>query len=81
VQNTTMRESITMRGKVSDSRHIELAEPIEGVGEEVEVVIRPIQSRPKRDVFEFIASLPTGTRTKEDIDRQMHEERDSWDNR
>ena len=76
-----MRESITMRGKLSDARHIELAEPIEDVGEEVEVVIRPIQPRPKKDVFEFIASLPAGTRTKEDIDRQMREERDSWGDR
>jgi hypothetical protein len=73
-----MRESITIKGKLSDSRHIELSEPIEGVGEEVEVVVRPIAPRPGVDVFEFIASLPPGKRTKEDIDRQIREERESW---
>ena len=70
-----------MRGKLSDSRHIELAEPIDDVGEEVEVVIRPIRTHPKKDVFEFIAALPAGTRAKEDIDRQVRQERDSWGNR
>ena len=76
-----MRESITMRGKLCDSRHIELAEPIEDVGEEVEVVIRPIRPHPKKDVFEFIAALPAGTRIKEDIDREVRQERDSWGGR
>jgi hypothetical protein len=77
----TMGESITVRGKLSDSRHIELAEPVEGVGEEVEVVIRPLPAPRAMDVFEFIASLPPGKRTKEDIDRQVREERDSWGDR
>lgn len=76
-----MRESITMRGKLSDSRYIELAEPIEGVGEEVEVVIRPITSHAGISIFEIFAALPPGSRTKEDIDRQIREERDSWGDR
>ena len=33
------------------------------------------------DIFEFIRSLPRGTRTKEDIDGQIAEERDSWGER
>ena len=73
----SMRESITTRGRLSGSCHIELAEPVDGVGEEVGVVIRPIPPQPGKSIFEVIAALPPGTRTKEDIDRQIREERDS----
>jgi hypothetical protein len=76
-----MRESIITRGRFSDPRHIESAEPIVGVGDEVEVIIRPIPPRSGTDVFEFIASLPPGTRTKEEIDREIQDERDSWGDR
>jgi hypothetical protein len=73
-----MHQSVTMRGRLCDPRHIELAEPIDAVGEEVEVIIRPIRPQSGKSIFEVIAALPPGTRTKEDIDRQIREERDSW---
>jgi hypothetical protein len=76
-----IRQSVTIRGGLSDRRHIELAEPIEAVGEEVEVIIRPLPAHPAKDVFGFIASLPPASRSKADIDRQIHEERDSWGDR
>jgi hypothetical protein len=76
-----MRQSVTIRGRLSDRHHIELAEPVEAVGEEVEVIIRPLPARPAKNVFEFIASLPPGSRSKADIDRQVREERDSWGDR
>ncbi len=75
--NVHMRQSVTIKGRVSDSRRVELAEPVDGVGEEVEVVIRSIAPQPGKGVFDFIASLPSGTRTNADIDRQIREERDS----
>ena len=31
-----------------------------------------------RDILDLVSSLPAGTRTKEEIDRQMLEERTSW---
>jgi hypothetical protein len=49
-----------------------------------EVVVRsvePARVRAVEDIFEFIRSLPRGTRTKEDIDGQIAEERDSWGER
>ncbi len=51
---------------------------------EVEVVVRPVEAKPatpQRDIFDVIRSLPPGSRTKEDIDRQIAEERDSWRDR
>lgn len=61
-----------------------MREAVDEVTGEVEVVVRPIEPKrpaPKRDIFEVIRSLPPGTRSKEDIDRQIAEERDSWGDR
>ncbi len=79
-----MERAIVVRGTLSDPLHIELAEPVTGLHGEVEVVVRPApasQSQPRQDIFDFIASLSPGTRSKEDIDRQIQEERDAWGNR
>ena len=78
-----MERAIVVRGVLSDPLHIELAEPTELQGE-VEVVVRSAsasQSQPRQDIFDFIASLPPGTRSKEEIDRQIQEERDAWGDR
>jgi hypothetical protein len=76
-----MRQSVTIKGRLSDRHHIELAEPVDAVGEEVEVIIRHPSAHPAKDVFEFIASIPPGSPSKADIDRQIREERDSWEDR
>jgi hypothetical protein len=79
-----MEKVIVVRGKLSDPLHIELAEPISELHGEVEVAIRSMVSpRPQfgQDIFDFIAHLSPGTRSKEDIDRQIQEERDSWGDR
>ena len=79
-----MSEPIILRGRLLDSRHIELDEPISNITGRIEISIRPIalddQGVPV-DVLDFIESLPPGTRTKEDIDKQIKEERDSWGDR
>lgn len=79
-----METALILRGRLSDSRHIELEEPISGLDGEVEVMVRRIP-KPERpaamDVFDFIANLSPGTRSKEDIDQQMAEERGSWGDR
>jgi hypothetical protein len=79
-----MQRAIIVRGRLSGPRRIELDEAVDEVTGEVEVVVRsiePKEAKPAQDVFEFLRSLPPGTRTKEDIDRQIAEERDSWGDR
>jgi len=76
-----MKKSIVVRGRLSGSRHIDLEEPVTGIEGEVEVVLRPVPvkpEKPKEGILDFIARMPGGTRSKEDIDRQIREERDSW---
>lgn len=75
-----MARTYVVRGRVSDARHIELDEPIEEGSEVHVVVVTPSVGTTKKrvDIMDHIRSLKPGTRTKEDIDRQIKEERDSW---
>lgn len=78
-----MERAIIVKGRLNGPRRIDLDEPVEEVTGEVEIVVRSVEPKaaPKRDVFDVLRSLPPGTRTKEDIDRQIAEERDSWGDR
>jgi hypothetical protein len=76
-----MGRSVIARGRLSDPRHIELAEPVREIGGEVEVLIRPVSETQEVDVFALIAALTPGSRAKADIDRQLREERESWGDR
>lgn len=76
-----MGRSIVTCGRVSDPRHIELAEPVGEIRGEVEVLIRELPKAGAEDVFDVIASLAAGSRSKADIDQQIHEERASWGDR
>ena len=76
-----MERAVILKGRVTDDRHIELDEPLAEITGPVEVTLRPVQTAEEEseDILDFLATLPPGTRTKDDIDRQIREERDSWD--
>jgi hypothetical protein len=79
-----MNRTVVVGGKLSDSRHVELDEPVTDLEGPVEVVLRSIAPETEgtgEDIFDFIAKLPPGTRSKEDIDQQLREERESWGDR
>jgi hypothetical protein len=78
-----MERGVVVRGRLH-GRQIDLEEPVDQLDGEVEVVVRPVEpahAKPVESIFDFIRKLPPGTRTKEDIDRQIAEERDSWGDR
>lgn len=78
------RAIIVVRGRLSGPRRIDLDEAVDDVTGEVEVVVRPIEPKQppvRRKLLDVIRSLPPGTRSKEDIDRQIAEERASWGDR
>ena len=53
-------------------RSVAVPEPADGTVEQ-------LQRSDLRSLFEFLDSLPPTGRTREDIDRQVQEERDSWE--
>ena len=79
-----MERAIVVRGRLSDERHLELDEAVADMAGELEVVIRRLngQARPLgQTLLEFIAAMPPGIRTKEDIDAALRIERESWGDR
>jgi hypothetical protein len=78
-----MQNALIVKGRLTGPRSVELDEPVSRVTDEVQVILQRVGSNGPRgeSVFEFLRSLPPGIRSKEDIDRQIREERDSWGDR
>ncbi len=74
-------DPIILKGKLVGPRVVQLTETPHDVAEEVEVILHPVQSadQPEETVFEFLAKVGPGTRSREEIDQQIAEERDAWD--
>ena len=62
------------------TRPVKALDDVEEIDGEVEVVVRPATGTTPRapDVLDVIAALPPGSRSKQDIDRQLRDERASW---
>ena len=75
-----MAHSVVVRGHVVGSTTVQVDEPIPADTVDVEVILHLRDNAPedRMSVSQYIRSLPPGTRTKEDIDRQIREERNSW---
>jgi hypothetical protein len=79
-----MQRTIAVKGRLINPRTVELDEPVSELTGDVEVVLRAVTGDSTfqgETIFEFLRRFPVGTRTKEDIDRQIGEERDSWGTR
>ncbi len=82
-----MERAIIVHGRIAAPRRIELDEPVTELQGEVEVVLRPsprtivADENKSERMLDFLAGLSAGTRSKEDIDRQIHEERVDWGDR
>jgi len=60
---------------------VELDRPVTSAESEVEVRIRPLANDNGESITEFLRRLPPGKRSKEEIDKQVRGERDSWGDR
>jgi hypothetical protein len=86
----TLQRAIIVKGRVTDSWHIELDEPVEDLTGEVEIIVRSIEApldHGRTDVEELLriedewrAKHGDCLRCKEDIDHDLAEERASWGN-
>jgi hypothetical protein len=76
-----MPSTKVVKGRLIDSSTVALDEPVRGVATEVQVVVQQ-ESDPSNvqydNIDDFLNSIPEGTRTRADIDRQVAEERASW---
>ena len=68
-----------MRGRLS-GKHIELDEQVDELDGEVEVFVRALRAtEPLSRLADFVAALPPGSRSKDDIDRELGAERAGWE--
>jgi len=72
-----MPRTVVIRGRVVGPSTVELDEPLPEQTQEVEVVAH-VGDRPSGRLSDYVRRLPPGDRGKEDIDRQLRDERDSW---
>jgi hypothetical protein len=75
-----MSRIVVIKARVVGRSTVELEEPLPERTRRVEVRAElPDESthRPGK-LSDYLRSLPPGTRTKEDIDQQIREERDGW---
>jgi hypothetical protein len=78
-ESMEMTRTVVVKGRLVGPSTVELAEPIPAQpGSEIEVVARVKTPGRGRKLSEIVRSFPPGTRSKEDIDRQINEDRDSW---
>jgi predicted DNA-binding antitoxin AbrB/MazE fold protein len=73
---TTPVKAIYENGVLKPESPLELEEHTE-----VEVLVTPVAhatAKVQGKLSDYLRTLPPGTRSKEDIDQQIREERDSW---
>jgi hypothetical protein len=76
----TMSRTVVVRGRITGVTTVELDEPVPDKVTGVEIVLHMHEAAedPAQELLDFLASLPAGTRSKEDIDRQIEEDRSAW---
>jgi hypothetical protein len=72
-----MPRTVVVKGRVVGPHTVELETALPDQTREVEVVAR-VADRVGGKLSDYVRGLPPGTRSKDDIDRQIREERDSW---
>jgi hypothetical protein len=77
-EQNTMTRTVVIKGRVVGPQTVELDQPLPAQTSEVEVVAR-VKTAGGGKLSDYLRSLPPGIRTIEDINRQVDEERDSWD--
>jgi hypothetical protein len=79
-----MERAVVVKGRMIGPTTVELSEPVRELSGDVEVILRDVRAaaeQPVQRLSEWLRSLPPTGRTKEDIDRQIQEERESWGDR
>ncbi len=72
-----MSRTVVIKGRVVGPHTVELEKALPDRTQEVEVVAR-VADAVGGKLSDYLRALPPGTRSKDDIDQQIREQRDSW---
>lgn len=79
-----MQNAVVVKGRLVGPTQIQLDEPLPSQDAAVAVIVCPLSptasASENQSIFDFLRTLPPGTRTREDIDRQLAADRD-WNDR
>ena len=77
-----MQNAIVISGRLVGPRNIQLDEPVTDLHAQVEVIVRSGNTQKLKDqnLAEFFRGLPSGTRSRKDVDEQLGSERAGWEN-
>jgi hypothetical protein len=73
-----MAQTLVLRGHVVGVTTVQVDEPIPSGTTSVEVVLHLRPATGGTSIADYVRRLPAGDRTRQDIDRQIREERDAW---
>ncbi len=76
-----MTTAMLVKGHLISPTQVELEEPVNCAGAEVEVLVRARREGVEGTWEAYLAGLPMGTRTAGSIRSQIEHERDSWGTR
>jgi len=79
-----MQDAIVIRGRLTGPRSVELDEAVSDLEAQVEVIVRSSDRNAQQkgeDVLDLLRRIPPGTRSRDDIDSQIREEREAWGER
>lgn len=76
-----MERTLRARGRLH-GRRIDLDESIDALDGDVEVEVRAaMPAASVGDLLAYVATLPSGARSRSDVDQQVDDERATWDRR
>ena len=82
-----MEQAVVVKGRMVGPTTVELDEPVPDLAGSVEVILRNTRAtaeqveQPEERLSDWLRRLPSTGRTKEDVDRQIQGDRESWSNR
>jgi len=79
-----MQNALVIKGRLTGPKSVELEQAVTGAQAEVEVLIHPLSCTPLENgetISQFLRRLPPGKLSKQQIDKQMQDERASWGDR
>ncbi len=75
--------SIIRKGTLVSPQIVKLDEPAQGVAADVEIILHVVSEsvRDEETIFDYVARITPGTKSRAELDAQLAEERAAWGDR
>lgn len=81
----TVQNAIVIKGRLVGPSEVRLDSPVADVSADVDVILRPAavpsSGESAQPIADFLNGLPPGSRSRNDIDNEVNDERNAWGDR